>query len=395
MAAQKYLAPEQLLGFENYKYSAIDTSPLSNYVMHPFWNAVVKICPRWIAPNVLTFVGFLFTVANFVLLAIFDYRYYASSEGPPGDKYPNIPSWVWFMCAFNHFMAHTLDGIDGKQARRTGTSGPLGELFDHGLDSWTTFFIPACIWSVFGRVDYSIMPLRFYFVLWNVILCFYASHWEKYLTKILFLPWGYDLSQVVSLFAPQIIFVIYLVTGFCGQNVWKFEVLSGFSSGVMFEGMMYAGSLGTSVPMSFWNIYKSYRDKTGKMLGFWAAMRPLVTPLVFFGLGTAWVYQSGSDIINRDPRMFVFMIGTIFANINCRLIVSQMSNTQCEVMNWLMFPLAFCLVIVVVFPSMEMVTLIAMSSVATVAHIHYGVYVVRQMCEHFHIMCFTIKDRTD
>lgn len=25
------------------------------------------------------------------------------------------------------------DGIDGKQARRIGLSGPLGELFDHGL----------------------------------------------------------------------------------------------------------------------------------------------------------------------------------------------------------------------------------------------------------------------
>jgi hypothetical protein len=25
-----------------------------------------------------------------------------------------------------------MDAIDGKQARRTGTSGPLGELFDHG-----------------------------------------------------------------------------------------------------------------------------------------------------------------------------------------------------------------------------------------------------------------------
>jgi phosphatidylglycerophosphate synthase len=26
-----------------------------------------------------------------------------------------------------------LDGIDGKQARRINLSGPLGELFDHGL----------------------------------------------------------------------------------------------------------------------------------------------------------------------------------------------------------------------------------------------------------------------
>lgn len=57
-------------------------------------------------------------------------------------------------------------------------------------------------------------------------------------------------------FSPQLIFVIYLVTGLCGQHLWKFEIVGGVSSGVMFEFMMYAGSLGTSLPMSFWNIYK-------------------------------------------------------------------------------------------------------------------------------------------
>jgi ethanolaminephosphotransferase len=29
----------------------------------------------------------------------------------------------------------TLDAIDGKQARRTGSSSALGELFDHGCDA--------------------------------------------------------------------------------------------------------------------------------------------------------------------------------------------------------------------------------------------------------------------
>ena len=32
----------------------------------------------------------------------------------------------------------------------------------------------------------------------GVNLCFLASHWEKYNTKILYLPWGYDVSQIVS-----------------------------------------------------------------------------------------------------------------------------------------------------------------------------------------------------
>jgi len=37
-----YLSPQELAGFDRYKYKSVDTSPLANYVMHPFWNEVVK-----------------------------------------------------------------------------------------------------------------------------------------------------------------------------------------------------------------------------------------------------------------------------------------------------------------------------------------------------------------
>jgi phosphatidylglycerophosphate synthase len=48
------------------------------------------------------------------------------------DLEGKAPEWVYYLCAFNVFMYQTLDAIDGKQARRTGSSSPLGELFDHG-----------------------------------------------------------------------------------------------------------------------------------------------------------------------------------------------------------------------------------------------------------------------
>jgi hypothetical protein len=35
-------------------------------------------------------------------------------------------------------MYQSLDAIDGKQARRTGMAGPLGEMFDHGCDAINT-----------------------------------------------------------------------------------------------------------------------------------------------------------------------------------------------------------------------------------------------------------------
>lgn len=96
------------------------------------------------------------------------------------------------------WLSFLIDGLDGKQARRTGTSGPLGELFDHGLDSYTTALIPIYMFSLFGSHD--LPPIRMFFVLWNVFLNFYLTHVEKYNTGVMFLPWAYDFTLWVSIF---------------------------------------------------------------------------------------------------------------------------------------------------------------------------------------------------
>ena len=49
---------------------------------------------------------------------------------------PKIPKKVYL----TDFI-QTLDAVDGKQARRLNLSGPLGELFDHGMDSISTFLV--------------------------------------------------------------------------------------------------------------------------------------------------------------------------------------------------------------------------------------------------------------
>ena len=42
------------------------------------------------------------------------------------------PWWVYFLNGFAGLVYLHLDCIDGKQARRTKSSSPLGQLFDHG-----------------------------------------------------------------------------------------------------------------------------------------------------------------------------------------------------------------------------------------------------------------------
>ena len=68
--------------------------------------SVFQIYPLWIAPNVLTFSGFLLLVVNFVTMIYYDLDFYASSRDH--DEFPPVPSWVWLMCAINNFLSHTL-----------------------------------------------------------------------------------------------------------------------------------------------------------------------------------------------------------------------------------------------------------------------------------------------
>ena len=84
-----------------------------------------QLVPMWVAPNLLTFTGWCLLVVNFFILAFYDWDYYTTTNDL-GIVRPPIPEWVWLFCAVSHFVAHTLDGIDGKQARRTGMSTPLG-----------------------------------------------------------------------------------------------------------------------------------------------------------------------------------------------------------------------------------------------------------------------------
>ncbi|CAH0717956.1 unnamed protein product, partial [Brenthis ino] len=391
----KYLSREHLEGFDNYKYMSKDTSPISVYVMHPFWNKVVEWVPRWVAPNVLTFVGFLLTVLDFLLLSYYDYDYIAASSRVSNETSTEplyghteaIPQSLWYILAVFLFLAYTLDGIDGKQARRTQTSGPLGELFDHGLDSYSVFFIPACLYSIFGRLDFSISPIRMYYVMWNILLNFYLSHWEKYNTGVLFLPWGYDFGMWTSTF-------IFLWTGVNGTGFYKKYLFGSYTLANAFEWLIYGTGVFTNLPVAIYNIYQSYKLRTGKMRSFTEALRPLWSLLSIFIVCSIWVHNS-ERLPDCDPRVLFLLVGTLFSNVACRLIVSQMSNQRCEALNWQLAPLCAAAAAAAALPALELPLFYAAAAASVCAHLHYGTCVVRQMCDHFRISCFHIKQRTD
>ncbi|CEF97354.1 CDP-alcohol phosphatidyltransferase [Ostreococcus tauri] len=117
----------------SYKYRSPPSSTFERWFLERWWTHVVeKWCPTWVAPNALTFGGLMFVIATYWLI-------WAMSP----MLTHTAPTWTYVLGALCLFAYQTADGIDGKQARRTKSGSPLGEVVDHGCDAVCT-----CVYGV-------------------------------------------------------------------------------------------------------------------------------------------------------------------------------------------------------------------------------------------------------
>lgn len=134
---------------------------------NPIWTSLTELLPMWLAPNMVTFIG-----AMHCGLAYGLYWYYSPEFDAP------LPSWLIFLAGYCTIAYYTFDCMDGKQARRTGHSSPLGQLFDHGFD---------CICNL-AHVSGHAGMLKIGRTVWfhvlhsSIFFAFFMAQWEEYYT---------------------------------------------------------------------------------------------------------------------------------------------------------------------------------------------------------------------
>ncbi|CAM9358634.1 unnamed protein product, partial [Ectocarpus fasciculatus] len=170
------VTPRAVKYLRRYQYHGSDRSLLYKYVLSPLAETCLVFLPSWMAPNLVTTIGLGLTTASYLLL-------YLSMPGLVSTE--STPWWVFPAAAAGLFVYQTLDNMDGKQARRTGSSSPLGLIFDHGCDA-----INCCFGVVFVSCILdagSSLPLLAAIVL-NQLVPFFFTTWEHYYTHELILP---------------------------------------------------------------------------------------------------------------------------------------------------------------------------------------------------------------
>ncbi|KAL2269443.1 hypothetical protein VTJ83DRAFT_1627 [Remersonia thermophila] len=203
-----YVRQEYLPNLRDYKYSGVDHSLTSRYILKPFYtNVVIKCFPMSMAPNLITLTGFTFVVANFLTLLWYN---------PSLDQ--DCPSWVYYSWAVGLFLYQTFDAVDGTQARRTRQSGPLGELFDHGVDALNTSLEVL----LFAGATNMGQTWKTVATLFASLLTFYVQTWDEYHTKTLTL--GIINGPVEGVLAVVGVFTLTGLLG--GASFWTRPMLA-------------------------------------------------------------------------------------------------------------------------------------------------------------------------
>jgi ethanolaminephosphotransferase len=165
-----------------FQYKGEDRSLLYHYLLSPLAAFCVNhLTPRTLAPNTITSIGLVF------MIAAYSSMWYHAPTLLQVEDVQDLPRWIFLLNAVAILIYQTLDNMDGKQARRTGSSSPLGLMFDHGCDA---------INSVFGSVNWMVAmalnPASDVSLCWSILFgpygLFFIGTWEEFYTGELILP---------------------------------------------------------------------------------------------------------------------------------------------------------------------------------------------------------------
>ncbi|XP_055383416.1 cholinephosphotransferase 1 isoform X1 [Condylostylus longicornis] len=410
---QRILSPAQLKRLSEHKYSCTSVSLLDPF-LQPWWCWLVSKTPLWLAPNLITIVGLIVNIVTTIILILYS---------PDGKSIP--PRWASALCALGLFIYQSLDAIDGKQARRTNSSSPLGELFDHGCDSLSTIFVAlsACISCQLGNY-----PNWLFFQCFTAITLFYCAHWQTYVSGTL------RFGKIDVTEAQITIMGIHMISAIFGPEIWLTKILGNFElwstlslmtiacgtwSGYFYCQVILAGGVGkngstVAIPYTDYdcifitnsifcsgflrNLFTFLKmfstggsGKNGSTVAGTSVLSPVI-PLALVVVPAFIIAQkSTEDIFGQHPSLYIMAFGMVAAKVTNKLVIAHMTRSEMEYMDWSMLgPLLLFLnqYFNSVLPEFWLLVFALIWGIINL--MKYCQQVCLEICDHLHIKLFKI-----
>ncbi|XP_066275721.1 cholinephosphotransferase 1-like isoform X2 [Branchiostoma lanceolatum] len=372
------LSEAQLKRLEDHKYSVSGVS-VTERVLQVLWSWLVEKLPMWVAPNLLTMAGFVINVVTSLLLICY---------APTAKE--EAPVWVYMSCAVGWFLYQCLDGMDGKQARRTGSSTPLGELFDHGSDAISTVLISvatACAMKL-GQT-----PDLLFFMIFLTSFVFYCTHWETYVSGTM------ECKFIDVVEAQGFSVVVQALSALLGPSFWY-----------QFPRPVVLAAFFTIVGASLWKLWSNFSTILTEKVGNNGASTapPVERPAlqvsrvlspgfaILFPICVACIIYgtSSSHLFLDHPCLFLLMFGLAIAKVNNKLIVAHITKSEMTMLDSSMIGPGVLILSQCCggFVS-EHIVLWACSIFVTVDLVLYCCLVCSEICDHLDIYCFSITSK--
>ncbi|CAI0552712.1 unnamed protein product [Linum tenue] len=218
----------------------------------------------------------------------------------------------------------TFDAVDGKQARRTNSSSPLGELFDHGCDALGCAFEAMAFGS-------TAMCGRYTFWFWVIsAIPFYLATWEHFFTNTLLLPAINGPTEGLML-----IYVAHFYTALVGAEWWiqafgkSLPIVSWvpFISEIpTFKAVLYLMIAFAVIPTLIFNVLNVHKVVQARKSSMPLALAMLYPFFVLMGGVLVWDYLSPSDIMGNYPHLVVLGTGVAFGFLVGRMVLAHLCD---------------------------------------------------------------------
>jgi len=414
---RRMLSPGMLQHLERYKYAGAGYTWL-DYKLTPFWNWLVELLPMWMAPNLVTFIGFVGITGM-----AFGMCYAAPCLSGERD---GVKGWIIAVHALTMFVYQHLDAVDGKQARRTGASSPLGQLFDHGCDTVVTMLSvlsTAICFDLGGDV-------RLAFLAMVTLVPFNFVQWAEYHKGAC--PSSNGFMGVTEGLCMMIL--MELTTAVAGPRLWCDMVLpvgSLLPKGLAVRDLFLVLYSATNFQFTLsllWTVLRPCRaDEPGlaadmqgdKDLGKVNALLQMVPFVAWVLLSWMWLYRvpdgvplfdaqlsavqhvTPSAFFERHTVLCCMLTGWQYVLITTRMMLAHMCKHpfSCSVNCAILTPLAVVTACsrlpalarpVFAHLCTEHTLTWVLCAVSFTMYLQYVVVVVRQICEHLGIQCFSI-----
>lgn len=332
LKAKRLVIPEEgLKNIAEHKYVPGVYTPLDNLFNKYFWTPVVVLIPKWLAPNTITVTGLVIQIVGFLLLAHHCQDFRASA-----------PKWTYGFSVFTIFAYQTLDALDGKQARRTGSSSPLGQLFDHGCDSVVTIFL-GMLTAMCLHLGFSVRCVSFTMC---TLLPFWMCQWTEYHAHVL----PTSIAGVIGVTEAQFVSMLIVLVNVFDTGFWEQKLGIGTlpswwcgnktSCPIALNDAIVFSQLCIAI-VGIAHCFHSVSPEVSKKGTKWVAFLQLLPIFMLTFVGYAWCIM----IPHPHPRLVLFTLGVSFSHMTCKMIVAAMSRTEYHVFQPVLIPLPVIFVI--------------------------------------------------